>query len=104
MRKHITAVALAAGLALGGCSSMSQFTQGAAKVEPKLAAACQDAMLVANIAGLVPGVGAVVPYITAGCATADGLAKLAADPNSVQWVGELIGKIKTLAAGAGLHL
>lgn len=61
-------------------------------------------MLIANIAGLVPGVGAIVPYITVGCATAEGLTKLAADPTSVQWVGELVGKIKALAGASGARL
>lgn len=99
-------IALACALSLAGCSAAQQqaFTNGAASVQPALQAACIDAMAIANIAGLVPGVGAIVPYINAGCGTAEGLVKLAADPSSIEWVGQLSGQIKTLASAVGLKL
>lgn len=93
-------------LALGACSAQQQqsFTAGAASIQPALQTACTDAMAIANIAGLVPGVGAIVPYINAGCGTAEGLVKLAADPTSTEWVGTLSGQIKTLAGAAGIKI
>lgn len=101
MKQFCSALALTAVLSIGGCSSLSPT---AARIEPALATACNDAIALSNIAGLVPGVGAIVPYITAGCATAEGLAKLAADPKAIEWVGELRGQVKGLAAGVGLKL
>lgn len=100
------AASVAALLALGACSAQQQqdFTADAAKVQPALQTACNDAMAIANIAGLVPGVGAIVPYINVGCGTAEGLAKLAADPSSAQWVGEQIGTIKALGTAAGIKI
>lgn len=103
MKHHlILAAALCASLA--GCADMagsvSKVSAVAARIEPGLQRACDEAIMLANIAGLVPGVGAIVPYITAGCATAEGLTKLAADPTSTQWVVGLIGKIKALQVGA----
>lgn len=95
MKKLITCIALAATVA--GCSSAA-INKNANKIAPELAAACQSAVTLANIAGLVPGVGAIVPYINAGCATAEGLDKLAADPSSTQWVDGLIEQIHQLQA------
>ncbi len=95
---------LAAGAAMLGLAGCSQFATNAAAISGPLQTACNDAIGIANIAGLVPGVGAIVPYITAGCATAEGLTKLAADPTSTQWVGTLIGQVKAIAASAGLKL
>jgi len=102
----LTSAVLAGALALGACSSdqLSRFTAGAARVEPALEAACRTASTLATVAGLVPGVGAILPYINVGCGTAEGLARLAADPSSVEWVGTLSGQIKALAARTGLHL
>lgn len=99
-------IMIAGALFLAGCTTaqLGQFSGGAARVEPALEAACSEATTLANIVGLVPGVGAIVPYISVGCGTAEGLAKLAADPTSTQWVGELTGKIKVLAANAGIKL
>lgn len=78
-------------LLLAACSSaqLKQAQDVAGKVDSVLTTACTDALAVA---GLVPAIGL---YITAGCATAEGIAKLAADPTSAQWLGELIGKIKS---------
>ena len=103
----IRAIAIASAFAaLTGCSSsqMASFQSQVNQVQPALQMACNDALTVANLAGLVPGVGAIVPYINAGCATAQGLAKLAADPSSAAWLGELTGEIKGLASTAGLKL
>ena len=90
---------------VAACVGLEQrINRGAASVEPALTMACNDALAVANLAGLVPGVGTIVPYITAGCATAEGVARLAADPTSTQWLGQLIGMIRALATAAGLRL
>lgn len=68
----------------------------AARVEPQLAAACEAANKLAPVAMLVPYAAAIVPFVTAGCNTADGLAKLASDPSSTAWVNQLIGQMKAL--------
>lgn len=93
-------------LALAGCSpaQLAQFSSTASNVSSALTMACNDAITAANIAGLVPGVGAIVPYINAGCATGEGIAKLAADPSSTAWLGQMTGEIKTLASNAGIKL
>ncbi len=105
-RDALTALLAGAGLAAmilaTACTPQQQAQLATAGAT--LQAACTDAIAIANIAGLVPGVGAIVPYITAGCATAEGIARLAADPSSTQWLGELVGKIKALAAAVGLRL
>lgn len=102
----LTGLAVLLILALNNCSTaqLSAFSSSAARVEPALAAACVTATSLATVAGLVPGVGAILPYITVGCSTAEGLARLAADPSSVEWVGQLSGQIKALAAPTGLKL
>lgn len=99
-------LAIASLFVLGGCTPAQQqaFTSGAASIQPALQTACTDAMAIANIAGLVPGVGAIVPYLNAGCGTAEGLVKLAADPSSTEWVGQLSGQIKALAGKVGLKV
>lgn len=91
---------------LTACSTaqLDKFSAGAARVEPALQAACDTALRLANIAGLIPGVGAIVPYISVGCGTATGLARLAADASSTEWVGTLIGKIEVLAHARGVKL
>lgn len=93
-------------LVLAGCSAaqLQSVSTTAASIQPGLQAACNDALAIANIAGLVPGVGAIVPYLNAGCATAEGITKLAADPSSTEWVGTLAGQIKALASAAGLRI
>jgi hypothetical protein len=99
-------IAAAGLLALAGCSSdqLGKFTAGAAKVEPALQSACDTAVALSTVAGLVPGVGAIVPYISVACRTAEGFAKLAADPSSAEWLGQLSGQIKGLAAAVGKKL
>lgn len=96
----------AIGLGLAGCSAqgLSDLASTANRIAPELQSACNDALAVANLAGLVPGVGAIVPYINAGCATAQGLTKLAADPTSLQWLGQLIGQGKALASKVGIKV
>jgi hypothetical protein len=103
MLKHL---AFPSAIILAACSpgQLSGFQTGAQKFDSALQIACSDALAVANLAGLIPGVGAIVPYINAGCATADGLAKLAADPSSAAWVGQLTGEVKALASNVGVKL
>lgn len=64
--------------------------------QTELEHACSLAVTAVNVAGLIPGVGAIEPYVTAGCTTAQGLAKLASDPTSVEWVNNLTAMIKAL--------
>lgn len=73
--------------ALAGCTQMQQ---AASKVEPTLEAACSAAMALAPIAG------PIAPYIIGGCGSAQAIVKLAGDPSSVQWVGELVGMVKAV--------
>lgn len=74
------------------------------QVSADINTACSEALLVANIAGLVPGVGAIVPYINAACTTAEGISAIAASPTGVQWLGQLIGEVKALASQRGMKL
>lgn len=67
-------------------------------------AACNEAVPIANAAALVPGVAPIAAYVVAGCMTAEGLAKLAADPTSAAWVGTLIAQIRALAARVGVKV
>ncbi len=103
LRGSILAFVVALPLALGGCPA---FTENAGKFETALNLACREAISIANLVttGFIPGANEIVPFIRAGCATAEGLAKLAADPTSAQWVGDQIGKIKVLAANVGVWL
>ncbi len=89
----LVAAALGGILAISGCA---QVQQAAAKIDPALQTACNDAMLVAP---LVPAIGV---YVTAGCTTAEGLTKLAADPTSAEWLGTLVGQIKALSGPVAL--
>src|SRR5438067_1946401 len=71
-------------LTLFGCSA-AQIEDGASKV----AVACQIAMPLASSALALPMAG---PFIAAGvvmgCATDAGIARLAADPSSAQWLDQ----------------
>lgn len=77
-------------------SAAAQIQQAAVAVSPALTAACTDAMSLAGVAALVPQAAPILPFVTAGCGTAEGLAKLAADPSSVEWVGTLVGQLKAV--------
>lgn len=66
--------------------------------------ACQDAQAVTAQAqaelhgGALGTANSIGAYIAAGCGTADAVAKLASDPTSPQWIGQLIGRIEALIA------
>lgn len=66
--------------------------------------ACADATVLAPLASGIPGAAAIVPGVMIGCATAEGLARLAADPSSAEWVGHQIGSLRSLAAAVGRKL
>ncbi len=53
-----------------------------------ITAACAVAMPLAGVAG------PAAPYIVAGCATEEAIAKLALDPSSLEWVNGLIAGVK----------
>lgn len=73
-------------LVLGACTS-AQLQLASTDVT----AACTDAIGAANTALLLgsasPGVVTVADGVILGCTSAEGLAKLAADPSSPQWLG-----------------
>jgi hypothetical protein len=72
-------------------------------------AACADAMAAAKLAaatargGAVNTVNSISSYITAGCATAQAVASLAANSSSVVWLAKNQGALEglTVAQGAG---
>lgn len=90
---------LLGGLALlAACTpqQQAQFTVQAAGVSAELQAACALAMPLAQMATPIPTVGPFIATgVVAGCGTATGLAKLAADPTSAAWVGEQMQMLKT---------
>lgn len=79
-------LAAASLLGLAGCTT-AQLQFAATDVS----AACTDAIGAANTALLIgsasPGVVTVANGVILGCTSAEGLAKLAADPSSPQWLG-----------------
>lgn len=88
--KSLVVAAALSGLAtLSACQPLADT---AAKIDPKLAAACSAAMALSPLAG---------PYavwIDAGCGTAEAIAKLAQDPSSADWVNRLIVDARKLRA------
>lgn len=77
----------------------SVFLLTACADNPKVVMAATDLQLVCGDAmALAPLAGPIAPYIIAGCGTASGLAKLAADPTSTAWVQNLIAQVKQLRA------
>jgi 3-oxoacyl-[acyl-carrier-protein] synthase III len=65
-------------------------------------AGCADALAAANLAsGTVRGgaantVRSIVAGVVVGCTTAQGIAKLAADASSAEWLGQQAGTLKTI--------
>ena len=83
------AAGLAAAVALAACQ---QIADTAKQADPKLVALCDTAMLLSPLAG------PYAPWITAGCGTAEAIAKLAEDPTSTAWVEKLIADVEKLRA------
>ena len=84
-------------LALWACTpaQQAQFTAQAAGVSAELQSACALALPLAQMATPIPTIGPFVATgVTVGCGTAQGLAKLAADPTSAAWVGEQMQMLK----------
>lgn len=83
--KIATAITLAA--ALVSCTAAQQKTvnTGVAAVT----AACMDVAPLANAALLVPVAAPVAVYVTAACQDATTIAKIAADPTTVEWLAGL---------------
>jgi hypothetical protein len=92
MRRFLPLLGL---LALGSCTQ-AQFNSATSAI----AIACADAMPLVPLALGIPTVG---PFVAAGvqvaCGTNAGLAKLAADPSSAEWLGQQIAIMKA-ALGA----
>jgi len=85
----VLAAGLAAAVALAACQ---QIADTAKQADPKLVALCDTAMLLSPLAG------PYAPRITAGCGTAEAIAKLAEDPSSTAWVEKLIADVEKLRA------
>ena len=81
----VLAAGLAAAVALAACQ---QIADTAKQADPKLVALCDTAMLLSPLAG------PYAPWLTAGCGTAEAIAKLAEDPTSTAWVEKLIADIE----------
>lgn len=91
-----------AALLVGACTpaQLQQFSATSAGVSAELQTACALAMPLAQMATPLPTVGPFIAAgVTAGCGTAQGLAKLAADPASAAWLGEQMQMLK-----AALHI
>jgi len=89
VKSFVLAAGLAASMTLAACQPAADT---AAKIDPRLAAACNAAVALSPLAG---------PYavwIDAGCSTAEAIAKLAEDPSSAQWVEGLVAGVKKLGA------
>ena len=71
---------------LVGCTPQEQAR--AAPYQQQIAAACGVAMTLAPMAG------PYAPWIIGGCATEEAIAKLALDPNSLNWVSGLVEKVR----------
>lgn len=90
-------ILILAVLALSGCAAertVRDVTVGADAVH----LACSEAVPVAQMAVLIPGAGAIAQGVVVGCQTADGLARLAAEPTSAAWLGEQTQMLKDLIA------
>ena len=81
----VLAAGLTAAVALAACQ---QIADTAKQADPKLVALCDTAMLLSPLAG------PYAPRITAGCGTAEAIAKLAEDPSSTAWVEKLIANVE----------
>ena len=99
-------LAIAAAIALAGCSTaqVAQTQAVLAAVPAELAAACSAASsAAANARATVNGgaantVSNVSSYVTAGCATGEAIAALAADPSSTEWVKGLATQLSSTPA------
>ena len=98
-------IALLAAASIAACSTSSTTTattdvQTALTV---LASACSAAQTALGIAqatvkgGAANTVATYGSYINAGCSTAAAAQKLAADPTSTQWLGQMIGALNMLS-------
>lgn len=94
---------IAVMLALAACSTapipISPATQATvlalASDAAAVQSACAEALPLASLAAIIPVVGAYVAAgVQVGCDTANGVAKLTADPSSAAWLGEQIQMLK----------
>lgn len=96
------------GVSLGGVlwSCTPAQVQTAQTTVAALQIACTEAQAAGSLAsGVVKGgaantVATINSYLAPACATTDAIAKLAADPSSLAWIGQQTGALKTLAAVA----
>lgn len=102
--KNILAVTVACTF-LGACS-VSTIQTDLATASAVLQGACTDALAAANSASTVLKGGAantyssVVSGVVSGCTTAEGLAALAAEPSSTEWLGIQAGTLNTAVSAA----
>jgi hypothetical protein len=107
VKRHMQII-IASMLALDACNAAqlttAQDVLAAAPADIQIG--CGDALAAANLAsGIVKGGAAntfdsIVAGIEVGCTTAEGIAKLAADASSAEWLGQQAGTLKTIAAPA----
>lgn len=94
-----------ATILLASCSpaQQQQAVTTAVTVHNDIGAACAEAMPLAALATPLPVAG---PFIAAGvqvaCATHDGIARLAADPNSAAWLQQQAAMLKAALSKAGI--
>jgi hypothetical protein len=101
-------IVIASMLALDACTAAqlttAQDVLAAAPADVQIG--CGHALAAANLAsGVVKGgaantVGSIIAGVEVGCTTAEGVAKLAADASSADWLGQQAGMLKTIAAPA----
>ncbi len=97
MYRLIPVIIIAGSLA--ACTA-TQLTQNSDVVT----AACTDAAPVLAVAGAIPAAGTVALGLQVGCFSAEGIARLAADPASAVWIGQQKQILVDLAKRAGVKI
>lgn len=100
MKKSLyAAVAVPIAWVLSGCTAAQREV-----VSSEIQIACSDVMPLTQIAALVPGANSIAAGVNIGCTTAEGIARLAADPTSAVWLGQQKQMLTDLAKRAGLKI
>ncbi len=89
-----------AGLLLASCATQEQRTA----TSDAITAACTDIAPVLVVAGVIPAAGTIAAGVQVGCFTAEGIAKLAADPASAVWIGQQKQILVDLAKRTGVKI
>jgi hypothetical protein len=86
-------------LLLGSCSA-AQLTASS----DAITVACEDARPVLAVAGAIPAAGVIAIGLQVACFSAEGIARLAADPASAVWIGQQKQILVDLARRAGVKI